>query len=160
MVGLVQTIKWIILFFETFPVVLVDREGIVKVDVPFSRAKSKYSVEQVGVKIELYGRTTQPLKHTTIPGSVEPTSRCHLVICCRFFASMFSHCHNFSLLDVFWSFCCPPLPSFIISLSLPSDIVSYAVVFVTCLCFLCSFPVVWTYLLFHFHSKTSSLLIE
>ncbi|XP_059076578.1 photosystem II CP47 reaction center protein-like [Cryptomeria japonica] len=42
-------------FFETFPVVLVDEEGIVKADVPFRRAESKYSVEQVGVTVEFYG---------------------------------------------------------------------------------------------------------
>ncbi|CAN1358111.1 Photosystem II CP47 reaction center protein [Linum perenne] len=35
-------------FFETFPVVLVDGDGIVRADVPFRRAESKYSVEQVG----------------------------------------------------------------------------------------------------------------
>jgi photosystem II CP47 chlorophyll apoprotein len=42
-------------FFETFPVVLVDKEGIVKDDVPFRRAESKYSVEKVGVTVEFYG---------------------------------------------------------------------------------------------------------
>ncbi|KAK5771392.1 hypothetical protein PVK06_047594 [Gossypium arboreum] len=42
-------------FFETFPVVLVDRDGIVRADVPFRRAESKYSVEQVGVIVEFYG---------------------------------------------------------------------------------------------------------
>ncbi|KAJ4974594.1 hypothetical protein NE237_007768 [Protea cynaroides] len=42
-------------FFETFPVVLVDGDGIVRTDVPFRRAESKYSVEQVGVTIEFYG---------------------------------------------------------------------------------------------------------
>ncbi|MBA0640694.1 hypothetical protein Goklo_023603, partial [Gossypium klotzschianum] len=42
-------------FFETFPVVLVDGDGIVRADVPCREAKSKYSVEQVGVTIELYG---------------------------------------------------------------------------------------------------------
>ncbi|KAJ3676729.1 hypothetical protein LUZ61_021625 [Rhynchospora tenuis] len=31
-------------FFETFPVVLVDEDGIVRADVPFRRAESKYSV--------------------------------------------------------------------------------------------------------------------
>jgi photosystem II CP47 chlorophyll apoprotein len=30
-------------------------EGIVKVDVPFRRAESKYSVEKVGVTVEFYG---------------------------------------------------------------------------------------------------------
>ncbi|CAA7400946.1 unnamed protein product [Spirodela intermedia] len=33
--------------FETFPVVLVDGDGIVRADVPFTRAESKYSVDQV-----------------------------------------------------------------------------------------------------------------
>nr|YP_009231447.1 photosystem II 47 kDa protein [Ephedra foeminea]YP_009694738.1 photosystem II CP47 chlorophyll apoprotein [Ephedra intermedia]YP_009694811.1 photosystem II CP47 chlorophyll apoprotein [Ephedra sinica]YP_010048945.1 photosystem II CP47 chlorophyll apoprotein [Ephedra monosperma]YP_010207358.1 photosystem II 47 kDa protein [Ephedra przewalskii]YP_010451865.1 photosystem II 47 kDa protein [Ephedra alata]YP_010451932.1 photosystem II 47 kDa protein [Ephedra altissima]YP_010451999.1 photosyste len=42
-------------FFETFPVVLVDKEGVVKADVPFRRSESKYSVEQVGVTVEFYG---------------------------------------------------------------------------------------------------------
>nr|YP_010570889.1 photosystem II CP47 chlorophyll apoprotein [Impatiens platysepala]UZG90751.1 photosystem II CP47 chlorophyll apoprotein [Impatiens platysepala]WCD67073.1 PsbB [Impatiens sp. 7ak]WDE21182.1 photosystem II CP47 chlorophyll apoprotein [Impatiens huangyanensis] len=42
-------------FFETFPVVLVDGNGIVRADVPFRRAESKYSVEQVGVTVEFYG---------------------------------------------------------------------------------------------------------
>ena len=34
---------------------MVDEDGIVKADVPFRRAKSKYSVEQVGVTVEFYG---------------------------------------------------------------------------------------------------------
>ncbi|RVW86541.1 Photosystem II CP47 reaction center protein [Vitis vinifera] len=42
-------------FFETFPVVLVDGDGIVRADVPLRRAESKYSVEQVGVTVEFYG---------------------------------------------------------------------------------------------------------
>ncbi|KAF4400799.1 hypothetical protein G4B88_004342 [Cannabis sativa] len=42
-------------FFETFPVVLVDGDRIVRADVPFRRAESKYSVEQVGVTVEFYG---------------------------------------------------------------------------------------------------------
>ncbi|CAN0886507.1 Photosystem II CP47 reaction center protein [Linum grandiflorum] len=42
-------------FFETFPVVLLDGDGIVRADVPFRRAESKYSVEQVGVTVEFYG---------------------------------------------------------------------------------------------------------
>lgn len=42
-------------FFETFPVVLVDAEGVVRADVPFRRAESKYSVEQVGVTVEFFG---------------------------------------------------------------------------------------------------------
>ncbi|GAB2232959.1 hypothetical protein Droror1_Dr00012029 [Drosera rotundifolia] len=42
-------------FFETFPVVLIDSDGIVRADVPFRRAESKYSVEEVGVTLEFYG---------------------------------------------------------------------------------------------------------
>nr|XP_016474838.1 PREDICTED: photosystem I P700 chlorophyll a apoprotein A2-like [Nicotiana tabacum] len=40
--------------FETFSIVLVDGDGIVRADVPFKRVESKYSVEQVGVTIEFY----------------------------------------------------------------------------------------------------------
>ena len=42
-------------FFETFPVVLVDSEGIIRADIPFRRADSKYSFEQTGVKVSFYG---------------------------------------------------------------------------------------------------------
>ncbi|KAF6165442.1 hypothetical protein GIB67_017924 [Kingdonia uniflora] len=42
-------------FFKTFHVVLVDGDKIVRADVPFRRAESKYSVEQVGVTDEFYG---------------------------------------------------------------------------------------------------------
>ena len=42
-------------FFETFPVVLLDKNGIVRADIPFRRAESKYSVEQVGVKVTFFG---------------------------------------------------------------------------------------------------------
>ena len=42
-------------FFETFPVLLVDEDGVVRADIPFRRAESKYSVEQVGVKVSFYG---------------------------------------------------------------------------------------------------------
>lgn len=42
-------------FFETFPVVLLDKDGIVRADIPFRRAESKYSIEQVGVSVSFYG---------------------------------------------------------------------------------------------------------
>jgi len=42
-------------FFETFPVLLLDKDGVVRADVPFRRAESKYSVEQVGVNVTFYG---------------------------------------------------------------------------------------------------------
>jgi len=42
-------------FFETFPVILVDKDGIIRADIPFRRAESKYSIEQVGVTVDFYG---------------------------------------------------------------------------------------------------------
>jgi photosystem II CP47 chlorophyll apoprotein len=42
-------------FFETFPVVLTDANGIVRADIPFRRAESKYSFEQAGVTASFYG---------------------------------------------------------------------------------------------------------
>ncbi|KAM7522928.1 hypothetical protein LguiA_012830 [Lonicera macranthoides] len=42
-------------FFETFSVVLVDGDEIVRANVPFRRAESKYSVKQVGVTVKFYG---------------------------------------------------------------------------------------------------------
>merc|ERR1712113_824168 len=42
-------------FFETFPVILLDKDGVVRADVPFRRAESKYSIEQVGVTVRFYG---------------------------------------------------------------------------------------------------------
>jgi photosystem II CP47 chlorophyll apoprotein len=42
-------------FFETFPIVLTDADGIIRADIPFRRAESKYSFEQVGVTVSFYG---------------------------------------------------------------------------------------------------------
>jgi photosystem II CP47 chlorophyll apoprotein len=42
-------------FFENFPVVLTDKDGIVRADIPFRRAESKYSFEQAGVTVSFYG---------------------------------------------------------------------------------------------------------
>ncbi|MBW4476078.1 MAG: photosystem II chlorophyll-binding protein CP47 [Tolypothrix brevis GSE-NOS-MK-07-07A] len=42
-------------FFETFPVILTDADGIVRADIPFRRAESKYSFEQAGVTTSFYG---------------------------------------------------------------------------------------------------------
>ncbi|KAL3591041.1 hypothetical protein D5086_009681 [Populus alba] len=54
-------------FFETFPVVLVDGDGIVRADVPFRRAESKYSVEQVGVTVEFYGGELNGVSYSNEP---------------------------------------------------------------------------------------------
>ena len=40
---------------DSTPVVLLDKNGIVRADVPFRRAESKYSIEQVGVTVTFYG---------------------------------------------------------------------------------------------------------
>ena len=40
-------------FFETFPVLLVDRGGTVRADIPLRRNMSKYSIEQLGVQVEI-----------------------------------------------------------------------------------------------------------
>jgi len=42
-------------FFETFPVVLTDSEGIVRADIPFRRAESETSIEQSGVTVSFLG---------------------------------------------------------------------------------------------------------
>ncbi|KAL5676418.1 hypothetical protein ACJX0J_012549, partial [Zea mays] len=62
-------------FYETFPVVLVDEEGIVRADVPFRRAESKYSVEQVGVTVEFYGGELNGVSYSD-PATVKKYARC------------------------------------------------------------------------------------
>ena len=42
-------------FFETFPVLLLDQDGLVRADIPFRRAESKYSIEQIGVSVSFFG---------------------------------------------------------------------------------------------------------
>jgi photosystem II CP47 chlorophyll apoprotein len=42
-------------FFETFPIVLTDSDGIVRADIPFRRAESKTSIEQTGTTVSFYG---------------------------------------------------------------------------------------------------------
>ncbi len=42
-------------FFETFPVVLTDAEGVIRADIPFRRSESKFSIEQSGVTVSFYG---------------------------------------------------------------------------------------------------------
>mgnify|MGYP000052300398 FL=1 len=42
-------------FFENFPIVLTDKDGVVRADIPFRRAESRYSFEQAGVKVNFYG---------------------------------------------------------------------------------------------------------
>ncbi len=42
-------------FFENFPVVLTDADGVVRADIPFRKAESRYSFEQAGVTATFYG---------------------------------------------------------------------------------------------------------
>ena len=53
--GRVLSVRRMPNFFETFPVVLTDSEGVVRADIPFRRAESKYSIEQSGVTVSFYG---------------------------------------------------------------------------------------------------------
>ena len=43
------------LFLKLFQLLLIDKDGVVRADVPFRRAESKYSIEQVGVSVTFYG---------------------------------------------------------------------------------------------------------
>jgi photosystem II CP47 chlorophyll apoprotein len=61
-------------FFETFPVLLLDKDGVVRADVPFRRAESKYSIEQVGVSVSFYGGELDGLTFTD-PASVKKYAR-------------------------------------------------------------------------------------
>ncbi|KAL2225782.1 UNVERIFIED_CONTAM: Photosystem II CP47 reaction center protein [Sesamum indicum] len=55
-------------------VVLVDGDGIVRADVPFRRAESKYSVEQVGVTVEFYGGELNGVSYSD-PATVKKYAR-------------------------------------------------------------------------------------
>jgi photosystem II CP47 chlorophyll apoprotein len=61
-------------FFETFPVLLIDKRGVVRADVPFRRAESKYSVEQVGVSVNFYGGELDGVSFTD-PATVKKYAR-------------------------------------------------------------------------------------
>jgi photosystem II CP47 chlorophyll apoprotein len=62
-------------FFETFPVVLVDQNGIVRADIPFRRAESKYSIEQVGVSVTFYGGELDGVPTFNDPTTVKKYAR-------------------------------------------------------------------------------------
>jgi photosystem II CP47 chlorophyll apoprotein len=61
-------------FFETFPVIMTDSEGIVRADIPFRRAESKFSVEQAGVTVSFYGGTLDGTTYTD-PANVKKYAR-------------------------------------------------------------------------------------
>lgn len=41
--------------FENFPVVLTDKDGVVRADIPFRRAESRFNFERTGVTATFYG---------------------------------------------------------------------------------------------------------
>jgi photosystem II CP47 chlorophyll apoprotein len=61
-------------FFETFPVLLIDADGVVRADVPFRRAESKYSIDQVGVSVSFYGGELDGVTFTD-PATVKKYAR-------------------------------------------------------------------------------------
>ena len=61
-------------FFETFPVILTDKDGVVRADIPFRRAESRYSFEQTGVTVSFYGGNLN-CKTFTDPADVKKYAR-------------------------------------------------------------------------------------
>ncbi|MEC4983787.1 MAG: photosystem II chlorophyll-binding protein CP47 [Oscillatoria sp. PMC 1068.18] len=61
-------------FFENFPVVLSDADGVVRADIPFRRAESQFSIEQTGVTVSLYGGELSGKTFTDAP-SVKQLAR-------------------------------------------------------------------------------------
>jgi photosystem II CP47 chlorophyll apoprotein len=53
--GRILSVRRLPNFFESFPVIMTDAEGIVRADIPFRRAESRYSFEQAGVTASFYG---------------------------------------------------------------------------------------------------------
>jgi len=49
------TVRRMPTFFETFPVLLIDKSGTVRADIPFRRASSTFSVEQMNVSLSFVG---------------------------------------------------------------------------------------------------------
>jgi photosystem II CP47 chlorophyll apoprotein len=61
-------------FFETFPVILIDQGGTVRADIPFRRAESRYSIEQVGVSLYFSGGILSGVGYST-PSIVKSYAR-------------------------------------------------------------------------------------
>jgi len=61
------TVRRMPAFFETFPILLVDEGGDVRADIPFRRAESKFSIEQVGVKCAVLGGKLNGFKTEDAP---------------------------------------------------------------------------------------------
>jgi photosystem II CP47 chlorophyll apoprotein len=49
------TVRRMPTFFETFPVVLTDKDDVVRADIPFQRAEAQFGFEQTGVNVSFFG---------------------------------------------------------------------------------------------------------
>jgi photosystem II CP47 chlorophyll apoprotein len=54
-VGRDLTVRRLPNFFENFPVLMTDSEGVLRADIPFRRSESQFSIEQTGVTVSFYG---------------------------------------------------------------------------------------------------------
>jgi len=59
---------------DSTPVILLDKDGVVRADVPFRRAESKYSIEQVGVSVSFSGGELDGVTFTD-PATVKKYAR-------------------------------------------------------------------------------------
>ena len=53
--GRTLTVRRLPNFFETFPVILTDEDGVLRADIPFRRAESKYNFEQANITATFNG---------------------------------------------------------------------------------------------------------
>ena len=65
--------NWFV-FFETFPVILIDQGGTVRADIPFRRAESRYSIEQTSVVLYFSGGILNGTEYST-PSLVKDYAR-------------------------------------------------------------------------------------
>jgi len=65
--GSILRVRRIPAFFETLPVLLLDTRALVVADIPFRRAESKFSIEQVGVSARILGGRDANQEFTSAP---------------------------------------------------------------------------------------------
>ena len=70
-------------FFETFPVILIDKGGQLSADIPFRRAECRYSIEQRGLTLGLAGGALSRREYST-PSVVKNYAR--KAVCGEMFA--------------------------------------------------------------------------
>ena len=60
------TVRRMPAFFETFPVLLIDKSGTVRADIPFRRASSSFSIEQMSIRLQFSGGVLDNQTFSTI----------------------------------------------------------------------------------------------